>query len=300
MKRFFLSLDLEDWYHLEYFQVYHPSKDQSMLNELSPFFELLNRFNIKITVFVLGELIESHQDLIQYIHNQGHEIAIHGWNHNLLTSKTTEEFIREIEKTKETLESFLQKPVIGYRAPCFSLNNEKLDKLSSIGMVYDSSYIDFSRHPLYGKLTLDQFVKVEDLIYQKDLNFFEFELPTISLFAKSIPISGGGYFRFFPRRVFNMLWKKYQRTHHNFVMYIHPFELTDKKIDLKGFAAKDIFRFSIGRKNNLKKLEWFIQDALQSGFQFETMEHYIRTLKLERKTNQLVPNVNVAIKDQTA
>jgi polysaccharide deacetylase family protein (PEP-CTERM system associated) len=283
MKYFFLSLDLEEWYHLEYFQKYNPAKTPLTINNLSSFFNLLDKYNIKITVFVLGELIDSHIDLIIDINNRGHEIAIHGWDHNLLPSKNTVDFINEIKRTKEYLESIIKKPLIGYRAPCFSLNNEKLEALMKIGIKYDSSFIQFKEHPLYGSLNMDDFSKIDDLIYKKR-DFYEFELPTLEIFSKAIPISGGGYFRLFPRFLFSRLWKRYLRTNHNFTMYIHPFELTNVKVNLKGFGFLNKIRFSVGRKNNLDKLDWFIQKCLQANFKFKTMSGYINSDKLKATT----------------
>lgn len=69
MRTFFLTLDLEEWYHLDYFKKYNPEKKPLMVNNLAPFLDLLDKHNIKITVFVLGELIDSHKDLIKEIFN---------------------------------------------------------------------------------------------------------------------------------------------------------------------------------------------------------------------------------------
>jgi polysaccharide deacetylase family protein (PEP-CTERM system associated) len=275
---FFLTLDLEDWYHLDYFQKYDIPKKGCMVSAVLPFFEVLDKHNIKITVFVLGELIEEYSSLIKEISNRGHEISIHGWDHVLLHKKETKDFYEEISKTKKSLEKLIGKPVIGYRAPCFSLNNEKLNVLKSIGLQYDSSYIQFKEHPLYGSLDVSEFEKIDDLIYQKD-GFFEFELPTIKILNKQIPISGGGYFRLLPKFYFKRLWKRYLKSHHNFNLYIHPFELTESKVNLTGVSSADKFRFSAGRKGNLKKLEWLINLAKESNFQFHTLSDYISNHK---------------------
>ena len=56
--------------------------------------------------------------------------------------------------------------MIGYRAPCFSMNNNKFNLLKGLGVKYDSSYIDFSSHPLYGSIDVSEFNKIEDHIYE--------------------------------------------------------------------------------------------------------------------------------------
>ena len=283
MNTFFLTLDLEEWYHLEYFQNSSIDKKPIMVNHLTPFFDMLERYNIKITVFILGELIKKNIELIENISDRGHEIGIHGWDHNLLHTKNTKDFISEILRTKEYLESIIKKPVIGYRSPCFSLNNEKLEALINIGIKFDSSFIQFKEHPLYGDLNMKSFDKIDDLIYKRG-DFFEFELPTVKILSKSIPISGGGYFRLFPRFIFTYLVHNFLKRSTNFVMYIHPFELTNVKVNLKDQGILNKIRFSIGRKNNLKNLEWFIQKSLKDNFKFITMSDYIKKSEIKEPT----------------
>lgn len=277
-KHFFLTLDLEEWYHLDYFKDDNVSKESVMLKEIIPFFNMLDKYQIKITVFVLAELIKVHSELIKKISNQGHEIAIHGWDHELLCNKSNKLFKQEIINAKTALENLTKQNVIGYRAPCFSMDNEKLLILEEIGLIYDSSYIQFNDHPLYGSLTLDSFKKIDDLVYKKN-HFYEFELVTLNVFGKLIPISGGGYFRFFPSFIFSLLWQKFLKSHHNYIMYIHPFELTNKKVNLKGISKTKKLRFSLGRKNNLQNLENHIKKTLKQDFNFTTIRDYITNLE---------------------
>jgi len=283
MKNFFLTLDLEEWYHLEYIDKKSLSEnmDISTINKLDYFFSKLDNYGIKITVFVLGELIQEYGELIKKISDNGHEIAIHGWDHALLNKKNNALFLKEISKTKDDLEELIGKEVVGYRSPCFSIDNEKLKILKDIGIKYDSSYIRFSDHPLYGNLSMSSFQKIDDLVYNKE-GFFELELPTIKIFGKYIPISGGGYFRLFPKLLLILLFKVFMKRSHNFVMYLHPFELTDIKINTKEMSIRDRFRFQVGRKKNLSKLDWLIQFYIKNGYEFNTMLSYIRSTKFNQ------------------
>jgi polysaccharide deacetylase family protein (PEP-CTERM system associated) len=276
-KSFFLTLDLEEWYHLEYLNKYSLNKNQKIIPETEVFFKFLNEKNIPITVFVLGELIDENADLIKEIAKY-HEIAIHGWNHDLLFTKTKESFQNEITKTKAKLENLIGKEVFGYRAPCFSMSDERLDWLSEIDISYDSSFIQFNGHPLYGKMQLNGFTEIDDLVYEKD-SFYEIEIPTLKVFGKNIPISGGGYFRFFPRMLFRYLFSLYLNEKSNFNMYIHPFELTNVLPNIDRINYKDKLRFSIGRRKNLEKLISFLNSSLDEGFVFKTVISHIDSLK---------------------
>lgn len=73
MRTFFLTLDLEEWYHLDYFKAENIKKTSKMLDQLSPFLDMLDRLEIRISVFVLGELIEEHSQLIKTFSDRGHE-----------------------------------------------------------------------------------------------------------------------------------------------------------------------------------------------------------------------------------
>lgn len=287
MKMFFLTLDLEEWYHLEYIDRFKQDaqNDISTIGMLGPFFEMLDKYNIKITVFVLGELVSKHTELIRDIAERGHEIAIHGWNHDLLFDKDTNQFLNEVERAKKALEGLTGQDVIGYRAPCFSMNNEKLEGLRSIGVQYDSSYIRFSDHPLYGEINLKSFKKISDLIYKKSL-FLEYELPTIDFFGRRLPISGGGYFRLFPSFLFKLFFRIFLRKNSNFIMYIHPFELSSIDITLNDVTLLNKLRFNVGRRSNLAKLEYLINDCLRSGFVFKTMKESYDEISMQASQAQ--------------
>jgi len=279
-KTFFLTLDLEEWYHLEYLKKYSIDKKDRLIPDLNSFFEFLNNKNIQITVFILGELISENSKLIKEI-SKYHEISIHGWNHDLLFGKTKDIFTEEIRRTKNILEDLTGKEVVGYRAPCFSMSNEKLDWLQEIGIEYDSSFIQFSEHPLYGQLSMDEFVEIDDLIYMKN-DFYEIEIPTLKILGRNIPISGGGYFRLFPRIFFKYLFNLYIKDKSNFNMYLHPFEISPKLMKINGISLKDKFRFSVGREKNIEKLVSFIDSSLKSNFSFKTIKSHIDYLKISK------------------
>lgn len=274
MKKFFLTLDLEEWYHLDYFKDKKFARKAEFIHHLTPFFDLLDIYSIKITVFVLAELAVEYPELIKMIASRGHEIACHGFDHELLYNKTNEQFRQQVIKAKQVLSDISGQEINGYRASCFSMDREKLNILKEIGFKFDSSYIRFSQHSLYRQFNLDGYVKIDDLIYMND-NFFEFEIPTLKVAKFCLPISGGGYFRLIPQPVFRYFFNRFARHHKNFTFYIHPFELYYKKIDLIDVDFKTKLRFNIGRKNLLRKLEKFILEIQKKGYQFMTMDQFI-------------------------
>src|SRR5699024_3460055 len=208
----------------------------------------------------------------------------HGLDHDLLYNKTNEEFKKQIIEAKKILESIVgEDTVLGYRASCFSMDREKLDILKECGYEYDSSYISFAQHPLYGSLDLSGYEEVDDLIY-KNGSFVEFEIPTYKLGKYNIPISGGGYLRLFPYSIIKYLINNFLKTNKNFVLYLHPFELTDVALLFsKNTNFKDKTRDLIGRKGNLKKLEKILSFLLRNGIEFSTLQEEYWTINNEVK-----------------
>jgi polysaccharide deacetylase family protein (PEP-CTERM system associated) len=272
MKYVYLTIDIEEWYNLDYLKKYELDKSVEVIPEIIDFLDLLDEYHIKGTFFVLADTLERNIDILREIVRRGHAIGCHGYDHELLYKKEIEQFINEAAKAKEIISDAINCDVDGYRAPCFSMERDKLDSISKLGYQYDSSYIKFEQHPLYRNLDISGFEKIDDLVYRKG-NFFEYEIPTLKMWKFSLPISGGGYLRLFPFWMLKILIKIYAKQHHNFLLYLHPFELT--KIDLpfsKEVSWNDRFRASVGRKGNMKKIRKIIKLLNTMGAEFRTLE----------------------------
>jgi polysaccharide deacetylase family protein (PEP-CTERM system associated) len=286
MKNVFLTIDIEEWYHLDYLKKYNISRDGvETVPKIFDFLDILDKLNIRATFFVLAELAHKYADIIRDIWDRGHEIGCHGLNHELLYNKTDQEFEKEVIEARTILNKVLGKDVVkGYRASCFSMDRSKLNILNKCGYIFDSSYIKFAQHPLYGHLDLSGYEKVDDLIYVND-GFYEFEIPTLDMGKYNLPMSGGGYLRLFPLPLIKILLNKYGTEHDNFLLYIHPFELTNVKLPFQQEVHfKDKFRASVGRHSNLKKIEKILMELIKKGAEFRTMGQVVNTFNTMRDT----------------
>jgi peptidoglycan/xylan/chitin deacetylase (PgdA/CDA1 family) len=147
-----LSMDVEDWYHLDYFSGLSPERSSSMLDGLDVYLSLLERYSIRTTFFVLSELAEQLGGTLRAMAAAGHEIASHGVAHERPLKMTVDAFADDLRQSKVMLENVVQRPVEGFRAPCFSMDRTRLEEVRKAGYTYDSSRIDFTGHPLYGSL----------------------------------------------------------------------------------------------------------------------------------------------------
>lgn len=272
MKFAYLTIDIEEWYDLDYLKKYNLDKTVEVIPEIIEFLDLLDELQIKATFFVLASTIEKNVDILRDIYRRGHAVGCHGYDHELLYKKDIQQFADEVEKAKTQIEKSIKCSVLGYRSACFSMERDKLDIVKDARYSFDSSLIRFEQHPLYRNLDLKDFEKLDDLVYRKN-EFFEYEIPTLKIGKYRLPISGGGYMRLFPFWMLRILIKIYSKQQQNFLIYLHPFELTKIKLPFtKDISWKERFRASVGRKNNLKKIKKVIKLLEFMDARFCTLE----------------------------
>ena len=110
---------------------------------------------LKATFFILGWLAERLPHLVREIRRRGHEVASHGYDHELCEEQSTEDLKKDLLKSKKLLEDITGNPVYGYRAPSFSISDNILQLIRQTGYLYDSSFNSFGLHKRYGKMKLN-------------------------------------------------------------------------------------------------------------------------------------------------
>jgi len=290
LKHAILSMDIENWYHLDYFKGKECDQNYSMLDGLDSYLDIIDSHKISSSFFVLGELAPSLKTRLREISDHKHDLGSHGWAHKRPLNMDVDSFQQEILKCKIELEQMLGKAITGYRAPCFSLDRERLNILKKVGYKYDSSRIEFGDHPLYGEIDMSGFKEESPGIYRMD-DFYEFQISTLACGGKQIPVSGGGYLRIFPWFLMNKLLKKYLATDSLYVLYIHPFEFSSKTNPIypRSLSLANKFRFSLGRRTVTKKFERVIQLLKEEGFHFTTFADLRKNLMKDNLGNQRRP-----------
>jgi peptidoglycan/xylan/chitin deacetylase (PgdA/CDA1 family) len=76
--------------------------------------DILKKYNIKATFFLVGKRVEARCDLVRRIVQEGHEIGNHTYTHPFLTKTSPQAQQTELEKTQQVLEN-----CIGYRPRWF-------------------------------------------------------------------------------------------------------------------------------------------------------------------------------------
>lgn len=288
MKHAVLSMDVEDWYHLEYFRGKGCDREYSMLDGLDRYLDELSRRGLPSSFFVLGELAQKLKLRLRSLADSGHDVASHGWGHRRPMETSPDDFQQELLRCRAELESILGRPCLGFRAPCFSLDRSRLDRVRRSGFKYDSSRICFSEHPLYGDLDLSGYRQASDGIYH-DEDFYEFEVSTQAVGKKQIPVSGGGYLRIFPWALTKALLRRYLAAHSLYVLYLHPFETSERANPVypQGTPGLTRLRFAAGRAGVREKLNRLIDYLKEQGYEFTTFDR-LRTLHMNSQSEQNV------------
>ena len=100
------------------------------------------------------------------------------------------EFENELLNSRKEISDAIGKQIYGFRAPCFSIDRDRIDIVKSLGFQYDSSKINFGAHPLYKNINMVGYDNKRLDIYNLD-DFFIFQATTTKILGKNFPISGG-------------------------------------------------------------------------------------------------------------
>lgn len=88
--------------------------------------DVLQQHHVKATFFVVGNRAKKHPELLKRIHEEGHAIGNHSYNHAQLNRLSLSEFIKQIERTNTVIQSITGvKPAL-IRPPYGDINEEQL------------------------------------------------------------------------------------------------------------------------------------------------------------------------------
>jgi len=108
---------------------------------------LLAERDITATFFIPGHTIESYPDECRMVADAGHEVALHGYAHELNTVLTPERETWVMGRAIELVERLTGVRPTGYRAPSGELTMQTIDTLLAHGIRYDSSMMGDDYRP---------------------------------------------------------------------------------------------------------------------------------------------------------
>ncbi len=268
-----LTIDVEDYFQVENFKKIINFSDwdkyeKRVAENSEKILKILDKFKTKATFFVLGWVAQRYPELVRKIEQAGHEVASHGYAHQLIYTQSPEEFRMDIRKAKIILEEIIQRPILGYRAPTYSVTKKSLWALNILmeeGFQYDSSF--FPVHRDYGGLA--QAKRHPHKIYNPNCFLWEFPLSTIRILKQNIPFSGGGYFRLLPYKFIKWAIRNTNLADFPAIIYLHPWELDPQQPRIKANYLKK-FRHYVNISTTEKKLNQLLND-----FKFKPIRDFL-------------------------
>ena len=229
---------------------------------------------LKATFFVLGWVAERLPGLVRQIQARGHEVASHGYNHNLCNRCSVEELRKDLRQSKKILEDILGTAVPGYRAPSFSINEQTLAILEEWGYLYDSSFNSFSGNGRHGKIRICS--DGESIVGRTLHQVYELPISNFEVGGCTVPSGGGTYFRLMPVRVFEKIVQAVLKRRNAYLFYVHPWEADPGRPKVKGVPGFLRFRHYTNLAGTLPRLRFLVSRL--RDFSFVSCGEYLRKM----------------------
>lgn len=269
-----MTIDVEDYFQVSAFKtVIDPNSWDSIPcrveNNVKLILDILAKSNVKATFFVLGWIAQRFPMLVKQIVAGGHELASHGYGHQMISDLSPKEFEIDVSLAKKILEDISGVPIVGYRAPSFSIVSSTLwahEILARQGYTYSSSVYPI-QHDLYGMPDAPRFA------YSPLSNLLEFPATSVQFFGKNFPASGGGFFRLLPLELSKSIINRVNTVDRQAaIFYCHPWEFDPTQPRIGNASLKSKFRHYVNLDRNSQKFE-----KLLGAFSWGRMQDVFQT-----------------------
>lgn len=257
------SIDVEDWFHIMDLPTAPRIGEWSELPSLVErnfldMLDMLDARGVKGTCFFLGWVAERLPRLVSEAKSRGHEIASHGYGHDLVYQLTEHQFLADVIRARKLLEDVSGGPVVGYRAPGFSVTEDTpwfFKRLAEAGYRYDSSVFPASR----GHGGFASFGTGPCIVDTAHGPIVEIPVSVARLFGAQVCFFGGGYLRFFPYALVKHMAAQVLGDGRPVVFYIHPREIDPAHPRLEMPLARS-FKSYLGLKRARRKMDKVLRD----------------------------------------
>jgi polysaccharide deacetylase family protein (PEP-CTERM system associated) len=223
------SVDVEDWFHIldlpstpglsEWDAL--PSRVERNFARL---LDILAEKQVRMTCFFLGWVARKYPHLVRRALNLGHELASHGYAHELVYKMRAQEFFEDASQAKRAIEDAAGCQVAGYRASGFSVTHETpwfFEKLAEAGYRYDSSVFPAKRG--HGGMSGARYFPYQIGTPSGELT--EFPITVTGVFGVPVCLFGGGYLRLAPWPLIKRGAARVLAEGRPVVFYLHPREI---------------------------------------------------------------------------
>jgi polysaccharide deacetylase family protein (PEP-CTERM system associated) len=265
-----VTVDLEDWFQVENARSAYPvatwdACDLRVSLYTRVLLDIFDYYNVRCTFFVLGWLAERCKSVVREIQARGHELASHGYGHQLTYELSREKLREDLYRSKSLLEDITGNRVLGYRAPSFSITDRLLETLRELDYVYDSSYNNTAVNKRYGKIE-GQWHKSSAGRMMARNGIIELPVSNLKVDRFTLPWGGGGYFRFWPFFLFKWGVKRILSAQGSYLFYFHPWEMDSVQPKIRNIGITKRFRHRLNLVNTFHRINLLFSTFKQCRF----------------------------------
>ncbi|KAH0844947.1 Peptidoglycan deacetylase [Fonsecaea pedrosoi] len=103
--------------------------------------QLWEKYNIRTTWFVPAHTAVSFPEAVRKVRDAGHEIALHGWTHEYVTTLGEDQQREVLRESIKVLTQLCGRKPKGWTAPGFEASRQTVQLLEEFGLEYDHSFM---------------------------------------------------------------------------------------------------------------------------------------------------------------
>ncbi|MEK4387322.1 polysaccharide deacetylase family protein [Solibacillus sp. FSL W7-1464] len=131
----------------------------------------LEKYEAKATFFVVGQEVKEHPEILKEVHNAGHEIGNHTFNHEKLTKLKPEKIKQQIQSADTIIKSTIGHQATVFRPPYGSYDKTITDQLTVPNVLWTIDTLDWKhRDPKKTVLAVKERAKNGSIILMHDIH----------------------------------------------------------------------------------------------------------------------------------
>ena len=276
-----MTVDVEDYFIVTNFEKViqrsqWPSFEPTVQYATDRVLDLFARAGVRATFFVLGWVAERWPQVVRAIDAGGHEIASHGYWHRRVFEHPPEQFREDVRRAKAVLEDIVGRPVLGHRAPTFSIDHHSLwalDILLEEGYEYDSSLYPGR---IYRPGFAEGFRQPHNIDRGDHGLIKEIPMTSLRVGGSRLPFAGGGFFRLYPYPLIRWGMRYINRVDEvPVIVYFHPWEFAPEQPRVRNAPLFGRFKHYVNLRSFPGKIERLLKD-----FRFKTCRELLEEYRL--------------------
>jgi peptidoglycan/xylan/chitin deacetylase (PgdA/CDA1 family) len=194
-KHLTITVDVEEWFHSNWFDAkriidkYYDGKtpQSDVVETIDTIISVFDALGVQATFFLLGGTSERYPSIIDMIKDAGHEVASHGYFHQI-NRLSIDVFRAHLQRFKKNVYAHPK----GFRFPNYIFHADALNVLAEEGFLYDSSMVPSHNIPgWYGDPRAPREPHIQTLENHHDIVEFPISVSPLLRF----PGAGGWFLR---------------------------------------------------------------------------------------------------------